>query len=211
MAVNEEERVHHPRFARIYMRTDTGADAEYRRELLAGLSGRVIEVGAGHGPNFAFYPSDVTQVLAVEPESTMREAAEKTAKTVAVDVDVVDGVASRLPAEDASCDAAVASLVLCSVTDQAQALGELYRVIRPGGQLRFFEHVASESGLVRRLQGLADATLWPHVAGGCHLARDTAKAIADAGFEIESLRRFSFSDRPIAPPFPHILGVARRP
>lgn len=193
------------------MRSDTGADEQYRRELLAGISGRVIEVGAGHGPNFALYPATVGHVLAVEPEPSMREAAREAAAKLAVSVEVVDGVAGRLPAAEASFDAGVVSLVLCSVVDQERSLRELFRVIRPGGELRFYEHVASDGGLARRVQRLADATVWPRLAGGCHLCRDTEAAIRQAGFEIDENRRFSFAPRTISPSIPHILGRARRP
>ena len=103
---------------------------------------------------------------------------------------MVDGVAGELPAADESFDAGVASLVLCSVSDQQRALAELRRVIRPGGELRFYEHVVAHRPLGRRLQRLADATFWPHVAGGCHLSRDTEAAIEQAGFEIQASRRF---------------------
>ncbi|HYI99310.1 MAG TPA: methyltransferase domain-containing protein [Thermoleophilaceae bacterium] len=205
------ETVRHPIFARLYMLTAPSAEGEYRRELLAGLTGQVIEVGAGHGLNFAFYPEAIERVLAVEPEPLMRKAAAKAAADAPVAVEVVDGVAGRLPTADASVDAAVASLVLCSVPDQQQALAELHRVIRPGGELRFYEHVIAQGTIPRRLQRLADATFWPHVAGGCHLTRDTGTAIEQAGFEIESKRRFNFTPGVPVPPIPHILGIARRP
>src|ERR671911_1838979 len=115
----EAERVNHPVFARLYERISVKEDArgasEHRRELLAGLTGRVIEVGAGNGRNFAHYPEAVTEVLAVEPEPNLREGALQAAKSAPVSVRVVDGVASRLPAEDGSFDAGIASLVLCTV------------------------------------------------------------------------------------------------
>jgi ubiquinone/menaquinone biosynthesis C-methylase UbiE len=205
------EKVRHPLFARLYMRLASTAEEEYRRELLAGLSGQVIEVGAGHGLNFAFYPEAVERVLAVEPEPSLRRAAVEAAAEAAVRVDVVEGVAGQLAADDESFDAAVASLVLCSVPDQRRALSELYRVIRPGGELRFYEHVVAERPTARGLQRLADATLWPRVAGGCHLSRDTGTAIEQAGFEIQASRRFGFTPGPPVPPIPHILGSARRP
>jgi ubiquinone/menaquinone biosynthesis C-methylase UbiE len=210
-----EEKVEHPFFARFYLRMAAGRNAkgedEYRRRMLAGLSGRVIEVGAGNGLNFPFYPEAVDQVLAVEPEPLLREAAIDNACKAPIRVDVVDGVSGRLPAGDASFDAGVASLVLCSVPDQARALAEFRRVIRPEGELRFYEHVVAERPLAAGLQRLADATFWPRVGGGCHLARDTAMAIERAGFTIESSKRFSFTPGAPIPPIPHILGVARRP
>jgi ubiquinone/menaquinone biosynthesis C-methylase UbiE len=205
------EKVHHPLFARLYMRTASDKEDEYRRELLAGLEGQVIEVGAGHGLNFACYPDAVERVLAVEPESVLRTAAIEAAAKAAVDVEVVEGVAGELPAADESFDAGIASLVLCSVSDQQRALAELRRVIRPGGQLRFYEHVIAHPPMSRRLQRFADATFWPRVAGGCHLSRDTEAAIEQAGFEIQASRRFGFSPGSPVPPIPHVLGVARRP
>ena len=209
MATNAEQ-VHHPLFARLYMRTATAAEDTYRGELLAGLSGRVIEVGAGHGLNFAFYPETVERVLAVEPEPVLRAAAVEAAAEARLEIEVVEGVAGRLPVPNESFDAGVASLVLCSVSDQQQALAELRRVIAPGGELRFYEHVVSHGTIARGLQRFADATLWPHMAGGCHLARDTLVAIERAGFEIETSRRLGFSPGPPIPAIPHILGTARR-
>lgn len=209
-----EEKVEHPVFARFYLRMASGRKAkgedEYRRRMLAGLSGRVIEVGAGNGLNFPFYPDTVEQVLAVEPETLLREAATKNAADAPVPVEVVDGVSGRLPAEDEAFDAGVASLVLCSVPDQARALGEFRRVIRPGGELRYYEHVVAHRPLAAGLQRVADATFWPRVGGGCHLARDTGTAIEQAGFRIQSSERFAFTPGAPIPRIPHILGVAIR-
>jgi SAM-dependent methyltransferase len=209
-----EERVENPFFARMYLRLarrrGIAGEEEYRRELLAGLTGRVIEVGAGSGLNFPLYPEGVELVLAVEPEPRLRAAALEAARTAAVPVDVVDGVSGSLPAADASFDAGVASLVLCSVPDPARALAEFRRVIRPGGELRFYEHVVSLHRGARLAQRLADATLWPRLAGNCHMTRDTGKAIEAAGFQTLRIDRFSFSPGPPAPAIPHILGSARR-
>lgn len=213
--IKSEERVHHPIFARVYLRMSSGRSAhgedEYRRGLLADLSGRVIEVGAGNGLNFSHYPDGVNEVMAVEPEPLLREAAQQAASEASVAVEVIDGLAGRLPAKAESFEAGVASLVLCSVADPDLALAELYRVIKPGGELRFYEHVVAERSLGRSLQRLADLTFWPRVAGGCHLSRNTAYAIERAGFEIESIDRFLFTPGAPVPPIPHILGVARRP
>lgn len=183
---------------------------EHRRRLLEGLSGRVIEVGAGNGLNFSLYPKTVEHVLAVEPEPLLRKAAIEEARKAAVEIEVVDGVASALPADDASQDAVVSSLVLCSVPDQGNALGEMHRVLKPGGELRFYEHVVARKPLPARLQRIADATFWPRVAGGCHMARDTLPAIERAGFVVDRSERFSFTPGAPVPSIPHILGVARR-
>lgn len=205
----------HPLFARIFhwlsRRDEMAGQREFRREALDGLTGRVVELGAGNGLNFEHYPTTVTEVIAVEPEPFLRDRASEAASGASVPVRIVDGVADALPVQDASCEAAVASLVLCTVPDQASALTELRRVLRPEGQLRFYEHVVSEQPRFARFQRAADATLWPFFAGGCHAARDTAGAIESAGFVVEHCRRFDFRPTPIvAPATPRILGVARR-
>lgn len=208
--------VHHPIFARIYQRVSAAGEARgaaaHRDELLAGLAGRVIEVGAGHGLNFSHYPSTVAEVVAVEPEASLRAAAVAAAGRAAVPIRVIDGVADALPSEDEQFDAGVASLVLCSVPDQDTALRELFRVIEPGGELRFYEHVVATRPRTARLQRMLDRTVWPLVGGGCHAARDTLGAIERAGFVIERSRRFPFRPALLAAPTaPHVLGVARRP
>lgn len=208
-------RVHHPIFARMYRRIAAEAEgkgaSEHRDELLDGLTGRVIEVGAGTGLNFAHYPKTVTEVVAVEPESYLRAAAEAAIADASVPVTVVDGTADDLPAGTGEFDAAIVSLVLCSVPSQVSALAELHRVIRPGGELRFYEHVRSPKPGFARAQRAVDL-VWPLFGGGCHTSRDTERAIADAGFVVERVRRFTF--RPVlcaAPVSPHIIGSARRP
>ena len=204
-----------PVFARYYVRAsramETGGLAGHRQRALAGLTGTVIEVGAGNGLNFAHYPAGVTGVLAVEPDPYLRQAAEQQARQARVPIEVRDGVAERLPAADATFDAAVATLVLCSVADQRAVLAELHRVVRPGGQLRFLEHVQAGTPGLRRVQRLMDATIWPVLLGGCHTGRDTAAAIASAGFTIKRLDEFRFPPtRLSSPATPHVSGVAVR-
>lgn len=211
----KQPNVHHPIFARVYDRLTAGAQGEegpLREELLAGLSGKVLEVGAGNGHNFAHYPSSVARVLAVEPEPYLRQRGIERAKESSVEIEIVEGVAEKLPAEEDSFDVAVACFVLCSVSDQAVALAELRRVIRPGGELRFLEHVVASGSGLSRAQQIADRTFWPLVAGGCHAARDTGAAIENAGFEIERSRRFPFRTSVVEVLVtPHVLGMARRP
>ncbi len=204
----------HPMFARIYARvaeiSERRDGAQHRRKLLTGLHGRVVEVGAGSGANFRHYPTSVSEVIAIEPEPYLRKRAEHAASEALVSVSVAPGAADCLPGETASFDAGVVALVLCTVPDQQSALAELHRVIRPGGELRFYEHVLAHSRWEARFQRFSDATFWPRLAGGCHLARDTTTAIERAGFEIETFERFRYSHAPFLPSDPHVLGVARR-
>jgi SAM-dependent methyltransferase len=207
-------KVRHPIISRLYVGQAKKADelglAVRRRQLLSSLSGRVIEVGAGLGTNFAYYPPDVEEVVAIEPEPYLRNLAERAAKDAQVRITVLDAPAEALPVEDDSFDAAVASLVLCSVADPERGVRELYRVIRPGGELRFNEHVRSSSTRVARAQKAADRLGWPRVSGGCHLARDTEALMLTAGFQIEQLDSYSFGIPPLDPNKPHIIGVARK-
>jgi ubiquinone/menaquinone biosynthesis C-methylase UbiE len=183
----------------------------HRDELLEGLTGRVIEVGAGVGSNFAHYPATVEHVLAVEPEPYLRERAQIAASHARIPIEVLDGVADNLPAEDSSYDAAVACLVLCTVPDQDRALGELRRVLRPGGELRYYEHVLSSRRAVALSQKAVDRLFWPHAFGGCHTARDTPAAIAAAGFTVEAQRLMWVNPVPVAfPVAQHAIGRARR-
>src|SRR3954468_17692469 len=202
----------HPFFARLWIKMSPKGEehgaAGHRDDLLAGLRGRVLELGAGNGLNFAHYPPAVTEVLAVEPEPYLRERATAEAARAPVPITVVAGIADALPAEDGAVDAAVASLVLCTVPDQTAALAELHRVVRPGGALHFYEHVVGTGRLATAQSWLARSGVGPHLGGGCHSARDTAAAIAASGFAIERARRFDFPIGPV--PVPHVIGVARR-
>ncbi len=143
--------------------------------MIAGLRGRVIEVGCGDGRNFQHYPPGVSQVLGVEPDPNAREVASERAAEARVPIEVVEGVASPLPAEDASFDAAVLVWVLCSVPDPAAALRELRRVLVPDGELRFYEHVRSGNAAFRALQRAGDALFWTRALGGCETARDSVE------------------------------------
>ena len=203
-----------PRFSRMYLRSAAAAEergaTDHRRRLLEGLSGTVVELGAGHGLNFPLYPPEVAEVIAIEPEPTLRSQAETAAKSANVAVRVLPGIADELPVEDASADSAVASLVLCSVPDQERALAEIRRVLRPRGELRFYEHVVPRCQPKRLLLQVIDRSgLWPRIAGGCHPARDTTEAIMQAGFDIEEIERFGFAAQRFEPLIPHILGKAR--
>ncbi|HUA71799.1 MAG TPA: methyltransferase domain-containing protein, partial [Solirubrobacteraceae bacterium] len=117
--------------------------------------------------------------------------------------------AATLALETGSADVLVVSGVLCSVSDQAAALAEFHRVLRPGGELRFYEHVRSHRTGFARWQRLVDRP-WSRMMGGCHTDRDTLTAITDAGFALERCRGFGFPRHAICYPVaPRILGVAR--
>jgi ubiquinone/menaquinone biosynthesis C-methylase UbiE len=206
--------INNPVFVRFYRRNRRSAvkrgETEHRRRALKGLSGIVVELGPGDGANFPLYPETVSQVIAVEPEPRFRSQAAEVASEVAVPIRVAPGTAEALPVEDASVDAVLASLVLCTVPDQAAALAEARRVIRPGGELRFHEHVHADRQPLRAFLEIAERSrIWPTLGGGCHPTRDTLAAIEAAGFAVERCERFSFSPSPVIPKLPHILGVAR--
>jgi ubiquinone/menaquinone biosynthesis C-methylase UbiE len=204
-----------PVFARIQARAsaieERRGGADRRRQLLRGLSGSVLEVGAGSGVSFAHYPSSVAELIAIEPEPDLRARALQAAERAPIPVRVLDGVAERIPLPDASVDAVVFAGVLCSVADPRDVLDEARRVLRPGGELRFYEHVIARSARLRGLQRLLDATIWPRLFGGCRTIRDTESTLAACGFAIEERERFSFRPTLLATPVaPRILGRARR-
>jgi ubiquinone/menaquinone biosynthesis C-methylase UbiE len=185
-----------------------GHDAR-RKRLVSHLTGRVVEIGAGAGLTFAHYPRTVTSVVAVEPDPAQRAAAEGAARSARVPILVVDAIAEALPLADATVDAAVVSLALCSVSDVGGALGELRRVLRPRGELRFLEHVLADRGPLRLLQRVA-APVYARVSDGCRIDRDVVASVTRAGFAIEHCERFMHADGALEPAIPHVMGSARR-
>jgi ubiquinone/menaquinone biosynthesis C-methylase UbiE len=206
--------VRHPLFARGFDQLIRLVEREagtHRAAMLAGASGRVVEIGAGNGMNFSHYPPAVDDVVALEPEPYLRARAEEAARSSPVPVTVTDALAEELPLDDGSFDTAVASLVLCSVPDPSRALAELRRVLRPGGELRFYEHVRSDAPRKARLQTFLDGSgVWPRLAGGCHCARDTISVIKAAGFDVARTRPVT-----LGPSWsvmsPHLIGAAVLP
>jgi SAM-dependent methyltransferase len=205
--------VHHALFARIWpyiAAHEVEAIRALRRENLAGLSGRVLEVGAGIGTNFPHYPESVDEVVAVEPEARLMTQARAAADVVPIRVVVTGDTAEGFSGGE-PFDAVVCSLMLCSVGDPAGVLQHLYSLLRPGGELRYLEHVASR-GARGQLQRFADATVWPRLFGNCHTHRDTERAIAEAGFEVDTARRESTVPAWVPLPVSELaLGRARRP
>ncbi|OBK93042.1 phosphatidylethanolamine N-methyltransferase [Mycobacterium sp. 1245499.0] len=205
--------VDNPFFARVWPVVATHeaeAIRAMRRENLAGLSGRVLEVGAGIGTNFPHYPDSVDEVIAVEPEPRLaaqaRAAAQAVPLRVVVTAETVEAFSGAEP-----FDAVVCSLVLCSVRDPESVLRRLFSLLRPGGELRYLEHIAS-AGARGRFQRFVDATVWPRLFGNCHTHRDTERSIVEAGFEVDTSRReFTLPAWAPMPVSELLLGRARRP
>ena len=156
-----------------------------RRRLVASARGRVLDLGAGTGANFAHFPAAVQGVVALDPEAGMLGAARPKAAAAPVGVALVAASAEALPFPDASFDTVVATLVFCTIPDPERALAEVRRVLAPGGRALLLEHVRSSSSLL----GLAMDALTPLqriVAAGCHLNRRTQSLVAEAGFRVES-------------------------
>lgn len=188
--MSKQGAVNNPFFARVWTflsQHEPPALRELRSENLAGLSGRVLEVGAGTGTNFVLYPTTVEEVVAIEPEPRLTAIARQAAATAPVPVTVTATTVEALePGEP--FDAVVCSLVLCSIDKPESVLRQLLSRLRPGGELRYLEHVASR-GARGRLQRAADATVWPRLAGNCHTHRHTEATIAAAGFAPQTARR----------------------
>lgn len=203
-----------PRFARLWPRVARRLDRDpatrrIRAELAAEAHGAVVEIGCGVGSMFRFYPADA-DVTAVEPEPGLRAAARAAAEAAAaatpgLRIRVEAGDAEHLPVADDAADVVLASLVLCSVPDQAAALAEIRRVLRPEGVLLAYEHVRSARRWAAALQR-GVTPLWSLGAGGCRLDRDTEAAITAAGFEIVG-RRTTGSEH--AALTPHLSVTAR--
>ncbi len=182
--------VSNPFFARVWTvmsAHETEVMTALRRENLAGLSGRVLEIGAGTGTNFALYPDTVEQVVAVEPEPSLLVHARAAAAAAPVAVSVTGESAESIPVDVGPFDAIVCSLVLCTVDDPDSVVRQLFSRLKPGGELRYMEHVAS-AGWRAGVQRVADATVWPRLFGNCHTHRDTEQTIAKAGFTIDTAR-----------------------
>ncbi len=160
-----------------------------RREVIGQARGVVLEVGAGSGLNFALYvPKQVERVEAIEPDATMLRYAEARRAAAPVPITLTQAPAEALPFADETFDSVAATLVFCSVADPMQALREVRRVLKPGGALLLQEHVRAKGAFAGRVQDMV-TPFTARLAGGCHWNRDTAAAVAGAGFQVTSLRQ----------------------
>lgn len=197
-------------FAAVYAPLAAAAEKAYLGELreraVADAEGSVIEIGAGTGLNLGHYRKADRVVLA-EPSAPMRRRLRRAVDASDTPVTVVDAAAGELPYPDASFDTAVSTLVLCTVPELHATLAEIRRVLKPRGEFRFLEHVRAEDADLVRWQERVDP-VWSWVNVGCHVTRDIAAAIDEAGFEIDEIEHFD-APEPIPVVKPHIRGVAR--
>lgn len=181
---------------------------EWRGALLSNLSGDVLEIGCGTGVNLEFYPNGINRLVLAEPNPHMRKILdEKITHTTIKNIIVVPDSAESLSAANASFDAVVCTLVLCSVKNPAQVLSEINRVLRPQGKLIFIEHVAATNNPKRYRWQKRLEFLWKHIAAGCHLTRPTEAIIANSGLKIVDITHQSIRG---VPPIvrPSIRGIA---
>lgn len=155
--------------------------APLRARLLEDVAGQVVDLGAGTGANFPYLSSSVVALTAVEPDSGMLRRAKVRAKGLGLPITFVQAPLEALPMPDASFDVAVTALVLCTVADPAAGLAEIRRVLKPGGELRFLEHVRADGSTGQWQDRLRP--VWARLAGGCQLNRDTRAILMAAGFE----------------------------
>jgi SAM-dependent methyltransferase len=172
--------------------------------LLSRLEGTILEIGPGAGANLPFFRPSVRWV-GVEPNPYSHARLRAEAMRLGLDAEIRLGTAEQLPFPDLTADAVVGTLVLCSVRDQAAALREIRRVLRPGGRFVFMEHVLAPPRTRRRLAQRLVAPLFPLLADGCHPDRDTARAIREAGFARVELQPF---DLPVPVVGSHLAGIA---
>lgn len=201
-------------FAQVYdaslRRAEKSCLADWRRALLAPLTGDVLEIGAGTGLNLGHYSTAVHRLVLTEPEAAMRKKLERRLRAQGRAAEVLPCTADSIPVPSSSFDAVVTTLVLCMVPRQAEALSEVRRVLKPGGKLVFLEHVAAvEDPRLMQWQERVEP-VWKRVVAHCHLTRDTERAIWQAGFRIVSCERDRMRDTfPLVEPT--IRGIAVKP
>ena len=165
-------------------RFEKGPGAEMRRRLLAGARGRVLEIAAGTGANLPHYPPGLESLTVTEYDEAMLARARRKASEEGITGELMQASAEQLPFPDDSFDTVTCSVAFCTIPDADRALREVYRVLKPGGQLLFAEHVRADDPKLARWQDRLEKP-WGLIAGGCHPNRDTRAALERAGFEVE--------------------------
>jgi SAM-dependent methyltransferase len=193
-------------YNRMTARTEEAGLGAWRADLLAGATGDVLEIGGGTGANLPYYGEAVRSLTITEPEKPMAKRLERRVAETGAEATVLRAPGEDLPFEDASFDAAVSTLVLCTVDDQPRVLRELRRVLRPDGRLLFIEHVRAEDPKIAKLQDRM-LPLNVRIAHGCHCNRPTVDGIRAAGFGVARLEHDELKH---VPPFvrPLVVGVA---
>jgi SAM-dependent methyltransferase len=176
-----------------------------KRDLFADLPPRVVELGSGTGASLR-YLAPGTRLTAIEPNVHMHAALRRHAERRGVELEIRRESAERTALPDASVDAVICTLVLCTVSDPAAAVAEVRRILRPGGRFLFIEHVRAETRPLRRLQRIV-AGPWRYTFEGCELDRDTAGVIAAAGFDDLRIDHFRLGGL-FVPIWPQICGTA---
>ncbi|MBI3709861.1 MAG: class I SAM-dependent methyltransferase [Proteobacteria bacterium] len=155
----------------------------YRERVIAAAAGRVLEIGIGSGLNLPFYAPRAREILGLEPAPRLVAMARRAAERTTVPVTFIEGSAEAIPLDSRSVDTVVTTWTLCTIPKALEALAEMRRVLRPGGQLLFVEHgLAPEAG-VRKWQDRLDPA-WTRLTGGCHMNRPIAALIESAGFRV---------------------------
>ena len=196
----------HRTFARVWdwmSRHEGRRERRFRAEVAGGARGETLELGYGVGSNWPFLPPEI-EYTGIEPDPFMRERAGRNLPPGRGAFHPMEGDAQALCFPDANFDTVIATLVFCTIPDADTALAEARRVLKPGGELRFWEHVRAHGRFGSRAQDLI-TPLWKRLGGGCHPNRETLAAIRHAGFEVASLREVKIG------PLPAIVGVATRP
>jgi ubiquinone/menaquinone biosynthesis C-methylase UbiE len=175
--------------------------------LFSKVAGTVVEIGPGTGANLRYLTGGKVRWTGVEPNPFMEGYLRKEAARLGIPIEVRVGTAEHLPMPDASADAVISTLVLCSTADQEQAVKEILRVLKPGGRLIFVEHVAAPAGT--RLRTLQDVVtpVWKQLGDGCRPNRETWVPLERAGFAKLDYQRIEIPGIVVTP---HILGEATK-
>ena len=193
-------------YDRMLKGTEDAGMRDRRREVLSAATGRTIDIGAGTGANLGLFPDGLTEVVMAEPDPHMTKRLREKITAQGADVELVEAGAERLPFADDSFDTAVFTLVLCTVPDPAAALAEAARILKPGGQLLFVEHVRANHPGVARWQDRLERP-WKFIGDGCHCNRDTIASIEASPLSVDHVDR---GELPKSPPIvkPLVWGRA---